>query len=162
MHPTSSDATRRAPPQRAWALPPFYFLVAIVAMVAAHTLAPVARWVAPPWSYGGALLVIGGVGLNVWASGLFRRHGTAIRPFEESAVLVVEGPYRFSRHPMYLGMLLLLAGIGVLFGTVTPVVVIPAFGWFLTTKFIIQEEAALERQFGEAFRQYRRRVRRWL
>ena len=63
---------------------------------------------------------------------------------------------------MYLGMTLILAGLAVLLGSVTPVLVVPVFAWLMDRRFIVAEEQALEETFGEAYLEYKRHVRRWI
>jgi protein-S-isoprenylcysteine O-methyltransferase Ste14 len=63
---------------------------------------------------------------------------------------------------MYLGLTLALFGIAFVLGTVTPFLLPPLFAWFITVRFIRREEAILTAQFGEAYQDYARRVRRWL
>ncbi len=63
---------------------------------------------------------------------------------------------------MYMGMVLILCGVAVFFGTVTPVLVIPAFVWLIQHNFIKREEASLEQTFGDRFREYKHTVRRWI
>jgi len=152
--------TSAAPPQRP--LPPTYFLVALVAMVALHLFAPGPRLIASLWRLTGLAPIALGLGLNVWADGLFKKHRTEVKPFRESSALVVDGPFRFSRHPMYAGMLAVLAGAAVLAGTLTPFFVVIGMGWLLTAHFVIPEERHMEEQFGEPYRAYKARVRRWL
>jgi protein-S-isoprenylcysteine O-methyltransferase Ste14 len=85
-------------------LPPTFFLCAIVLAVAIHFVAPWRQVVDAPWRTLGAVpLVIGGA-LNVWADRFFKLRGATVTPFEESSALITGGPFRFSRDPMYLGM----------------------------------------------------------
>ena len=93
---------------------------------------------------------------------LFRRRGTAIKPFQESSALVTDGVYRFTRNPMYLGMVIGLTGVACMLGTVTPLLVIPIFIWVIRTRFIRVEEGMLAERFGDEYVQYQARVRRWL
>src|ERR671919_3077161 len=85
-------------------VPPVYFLVALLLMGFFHRAAPGAHLIEPPYRYAGGVLAALGLGLIVWAAFLFRRAGTHIRPYLPSTALVVAGPYRFTRNPMYLGM----------------------------------------------------------
>ena len=85
-----------------------------------------------------------------------------MRPFEPSTALVEDGPFRFSRNPMHLGMVLVLAGAFILLGSLSPLFVLPAFVWLLHTRFVVREEAHMERHFGDCYLDYKRRVRRWL
>ncbi len=63
---------------------------------------------------------------------------------------------------MYLSMVLMLTGIALFLGTVTPLLVIPLFFWLIAVNVIVREEAALQATFGEQYLQYKKRVRRWL
>lgn len=63
---------------------------------------------------------------------------------------------------MYLGMLIALAGIALLLGSVSPWAVPPALAWILGDRVILVEEEMLEKQFGEAYRNHASRVRRWI
>ncbi len=143
-------------------LPPTYFAVALAAMVFLHLALPGAAWLESSWRLLGVLPILAGLALAIGGSRLFERLGTTIKPFQESSVLVVEGPFRYSRNPMYLGMLLISGGAALLLGTVTPLFVIPVFATLIQRRFIRAEEAALERKFGREYTRYRTRVRRWL
>jgi protein-S-isoprenylcysteine O-methyltransferase Ste14 len=116
----------------------------------------------PPITDLGALLIAIGLGVLVWAAATFARVGTPIKPFEESTHLVTRGMYRVTRNPMYLGMVVFLLGIAVLFGTISPFIPIPLFVWLIQTNIIRFEEAALERTFGDEYKEYKQKVRRWL
>jgi protein-S-isoprenylcysteine O-methyltransferase Ste14 len=143
-------------------LPPVYFLAAIILMVLLDRVLPMWRWHWAPGRWLGIALVVAGLSLTLASARLFRRRKTAIKPFEQSSVLVVEGPYRVSRNPMYVGLCTVLAGIGLLLESFAPLVVIPVFVGVIRTRFIAAEEQMLAQQFGDAYAEYRSRVRRWL
>lgn len=104
----------------------------------------------------------GGLLLGISALGLFHRSGTKPEPWKPSSALVTAGVYRFTRNPMYIGMLLLYAGIAMAAGALwTAVAWIPVF-LILNVYVIDREEAYLARQFGRAYAAYKREVRRWL
>jgi len=142
-------------------LPPVYFLAAVCLMAALHFLFPIKRILPAAYSSGGVLILIG-MFLILWAVRLFVKAGTAIKPFEESSRLVVAGPYRWSRNPIYLGMAIILLGIGLALGTLTPFAIIPLFVWLIQKHFIAHEEAMLDKSFGAAYAEYKKRIRRWL
>jgi protein-S-isoprenylcysteine O-methyltransferase Ste14 len=102
------------------------------------------------------------MGIVVWSWVLFRLAQTTINPFGRASCLVTMGPYRFSRNPMYLGLVAILVGVVLLLGSVSPVLVVPAFAWLMQKRVIEPEERQLEEAFGEEYRTYRQRVRRWL
>jgi len=142
--------------------PPVLLLVAVVLMVALHYVLPVARWLAWPWRALGALPIAVAVLVGFWGAVQFRRHDTTIIPFEQSTALIAEGPYRYSRNPLYLSMTLILVGLWILLGSLSPAVVVPLFVWWISSRFIANEERHLEAQFGRTYLEYKTKVRRWL
>jgi protein-S-isoprenylcysteine O-methyltransferase Ste14 len=143
-------------------LPPTYFWTSVVLMIGLHFLFPGIKLITPPFSYGGVVFLILGLWLNMWSSNYFKRVDTTIKPFEESSYLITEGLFRYSRHPMYLGMVLALVGLFILLGDLTPLLVIPVFVWVINKRFVLVEEKALEERFGEEYLKYRSMVRRWV
>lgn len=143
-------------------LPPIYLFVALVVMFGLHNLLPIALLRGAVWLYLGVALIGSSVLFIVVSARLFDKLGTTIKPFEESTALVVTGQFKYSRNPMYLGMVGVLIGLAVVLGTATPVVVIPVFAWLITRRFVQEEEAALEARFGDDYTEYRNRVGRWL
>ncbi len=107
-------------------------------------------------------LALPGLGLVFWAWLNFLRKKTTPIPTKEPSALVAEGPYRFTRNPMYLGLLPLLASVT--FFTGAPVYLLSPVGFYLIIDrlFIPYEEAKLERLFGEEFKLFKSRTRRWL
>lgn len=110
----------------------------------------------------GAALIVAGVAMMAWAMGLFHRAGTAIPPWEPTTALVTTGPYRFSRNPIYLSVVLLYVGITLLFAACWSLVLLVPALIILHYAVILREEAYLDRRFGETYRQYRASVRRWI
>jgi len=107
-------------------------------------------------------LILSGVVMNIRASNFFDKVGTTVKPFQESSCLATEGLYRYSRNPMYFGMLMILIGTFIVLGSITPMLVIPVFMWIITKVFILAEEKALEERFGETYLKYKCKVRRWI
>jgi protein-S-isoprenylcysteine O-methyltransferase Ste14 len=142
--------------------PPVYLLVAIISMVALHKLLPYAALIASPWRWLGLLPFVAAVALAGTAVRLFAKHKTTIKPGETSSFLLTEGPYRFTRNPIYLGTVLLLIGVATMLGSLTPWLVVPVFAWLINRNIIPVEEAMLAAAFGADYEQYRARVRRWL
>lgn len=91
-----------------------------------------------------------------------RSVGTSIRPTKPAKQLVISGPFRFSRNPLYLGVTLLYAGLTLQLNAFWPwLTLLPAL-WFVHHRIILREEEYLENKFGEEYRAYKKRVRRWL
>lgn len=143
-------------------LPPAYVLTSIVLMVALHFLAPAARLIPSPWNFLGVIPLAVGIVINIVADTAFRRAGTTVKPFQASNSLLTTGVYRLSRNPMYLGLVLIVLGIAVVTGSLTPLVVVPIFALLLDRNFIAAEERMLEERFGPAWLEYKNRVRRWI
>lgn len=111
------------------------------------------------WS-GIPLLLFSG-GLALWGKRSMKQAGTNVNPLQPATSLVITGPFRFSRNPLYLSLTILFAGLSLVVNTLwgfialVPVLVVLHFG------VILREERYLEAKFGESYRQYRSQVRRW-
>jgi protein-S-isoprenylcysteine O-methyltransferase Ste14 len=143
-------------------LPPTYLLIAIVVMVALHFLFPAAIIIRMPWSFVGVIPLAAGVILNLVADRDFKKRQTTVKPFEKSTVLITTGVYRLSRNPMYLGFELILIGLALLLGSLTPLAVVILFPALMESVFIRAEEQMLARQFGQRWIEYNEEVRRWI
>jgi protein-S-isoprenylcysteine O-methyltransferase Ste14 len=143
-------------------LPPTYVLMALIVMLILHFALPVVRFIPTPWHLLGLIPLALGVALNLIADRAFRIAGTTVKPFKESTALLNDGVYSISRHPMYLGFVLILIGVAILLGSLTPWVIIPIFAVLMEVVFIRVEERMLEEKFGPAWLVYKKKVRRWL
>jgi len=103
-----------------------------------------------------------GTGLLVTTRDAFTRHRTSTRPWEPSVALVQEGPYRFSRNPIYLSIAAIFLGVS-LFDNSVLLLVVLAIDLILVDRIQIpREERYLQERFGDAYSQYKARVRRWI
>ena len=143
-------------------VPPVYLLATLILMTVMHFWMPLAEFVPAPFHYGGAVLVLLGLGIAAVSARAFDKAETGIVPFDEATILVTDGFYRFSRNPMYLGMVFLLLGAAILFGTVGSLLPIPFFIWIIRNNFILGEERFLAAAFGQQYLDFMSRVRRWL
>jgi protein-S-isoprenylcysteine O-methyltransferase Ste14 len=143
-------------------IPPVYLVLALIAMAVLHFWWPIRTLVPGPYNWLGVVLVAAGIGLALSASRLFERAGTPVVPFEQSTVLVVNGAYRYTRNPMYLGLVFILLGVWIVCGTLSPGLPVIAFVWVIQSNFIRGEERFLESIFGEQYLRYKERVRRWI
>jgi len=143
--------------------PPFVALALVLLAWALDWRLDPPRLVPWPWAWLGVLLILAGISLANWAIRIFVRHDTTHDVRERPSRLVLEGPYRFTRNPMYVGITAILLGIGLLTGT-WPLLALPPAGFLLlvTVFFIRREERIMERAFGAEYDEFRRRVRRWL
>lgn len=132
------------------------------AMLALHVALPVVSLIQPPYSYLGLIAILAGLVISGSAARAFRQAGTPVIPFEQSTTLVTDGWYRYTRNPMYLGLVITLVGVWVVLGTLSPLLPMIAFVWIIEVQFIRGEEQFLDEIFGEQYRSYKLRVRRWL
>jgi protein-S-isoprenylcysteine O-methyltransferase Ste14 len=110
----------------------------------------------------GIAAIAAGVGIIAWAVATFRRARTTLLPMRPSAAMVAGGPYRFTRNPMYVGLAAIYAGATLAAGFLWPLACLPAVLVAVRWLVIEREERYLERRFGEEYRDFRARVRRWL
>ena len=142
--------------------PPTYLFICIVAMLLLRYGIPGGIFLSFPWILLGLLPLTFGLVISVMASRAFDAQGTTIKPFEESSVLVTDGVFRISRHPIYLGFTLLLLGVALILGSLYSLVVVAVFAVLMQIMFIQEEEKMLAEQFGEKWEEYRKKVRQWI
>jgi protein-S-isoprenylcysteine O-methyltransferase Ste14 len=138
--------------------PPVWFVLAIVvgALLPGLRLGIVSS--GPP----GALLAAAAVALLLWSVRWFRRTGQDPRPWKPSPELIHRGPYRFSRNPMYVGMTVFTIGIAGLLARGWIALLAPLALLAVHKTAVLREEAYLSETFGEPYREYLKRVRRYL
>ncbi len=110
----------------------------------------------------GLPLVAGGVSLGIWFLRTLRGAGTPVDPREPVAVLVTDGPYRYTRNPGYLSMAMIYAGVASLANSLPSILLLPVTLRVIQSGVIEREERYLERLFGEEYLAYKARVRRWI
>jgi len=110
----------------------------------------------------GLLLLVAGLTVMAWALLTFSRARTAVVPVRPARVLVSHGPYRFSRNPMYVGLSVGYLGLAILLNQAWPLLFLPVVLIVLLLAVIQHEERHLQSSFPDDYREYRRRVRRWL
>ena len=144
--------------------PPLIYAGGFAAGYGAHRLLPIRLWPDPTAIEGrlGWGLLVAGVLLAVSAAYLFRRAGTTPNPSKPTSALVIRGPYRFTRNPMYVGMAVLYVGGSLLLNDPWPLAFLPIVVTLVQRRVIAREEAYLERRFGDEYRTYKARVRRWI
>ena len=146
--------------------PPAVPLVAVLAGIGLDRIWPIAlefplptpahRWI-------GGLVVVGSIlGLGLWSVILMRRSGQSENPWKPTTEIVLRGPYRITRNPMYLQMVLVCIGMAVLLGNLWILMLTPVCAWVLQRFAILPEERYLEARFGDDYRAYKVRVRRWI
>jgi protein-S-isoprenylcysteine O-methyltransferase Ste14 len=142
--------------------PPALFVVTLILGLFLHWLRPVSLLPSLAARLAGLVVLV----LSWWlvhsAEAAMKRAGTNVRPDQPSLAIVTDGPFRFSRNPMYLATTGLYLGITLLVNTPWPLVLLPPMLLVLHWGVVRREERYLEAKFGEPYRAYKSRVRRWV
>jgi len=142
--------------------PPLLYVFPFLAGLLIHWVHPAtlfARGVTAPF---GVILVALGLALAASAMISFRRARTSPIPIKPTTAIVETGPYRFTRNPMYVGLAVLYLGLALWVDSLWPLLLLPV-ALFAIQRFVIaREERYLEAKFGDEYRGYKARVRRWI
>ena len=144
------------------AFPPLIFAAHVVAGGVAYWLWPIPLWPSSAARTIGVILAVAAGVQALWAARIMKRAGTNVRPSLPTTAIVVAGPYRYTRNPMYLSLCLLYLGLSLLINGVLPVLFLGSLALTLHFGVIRLEERYLAAKFGETYLAYQRRVRRWL
>lgn len=146
--------------------PPAVPLLTVVLGVALQHYWPIDSGIALPaaarYSVGAFIVVASVLGLGLWSVLLVRRSDQTENPWKPTTAIIESGPFRISRNPMYLQMVLVCLGFSVLLWNAWILLLTPLCAWLLQRLAIRPEERYLERKFGDDYRAYKRRVRRWI
>ena len=123
-----------------------------------------------PWSIGGGealsaaglALVVGGIAVMLWSLVTMLRANTTVIPWEQVSTIVSTGPFRLSRNPIYLADAITYVGGSLLIHSWWPLLLLPGIVVMMARMVIDREEEYLTERFGEVYRQYQLRVRRWI
>lgn len=143
-------------------VPPVWLILIMIAMYALHGMVPVARVFVPAFAVAGQVLLFVGFSLAFYAARQFKEAKTPLKPFVPVKALVTEGPFRYSRNPVYLGMFMIIGGWAIYLGSLTPWLGALGFIAMICRYWVPKEEVQMERQMGEAYLDYKQKVRRWL
>ena len=142
--------------------PPFFLLLSLLLMLILKWIIPAANLIYPFWNLLGLLPLGLGIAINILADREFHDRQTTVKPEELPSCLITEGVFRYSRNPMYLGMVLILLGFAILLDSWVSFLVLPGFTAFIHYRFICHEEENLKEQFGESWLVYQQKVPRWI
>ena len=142
--------------------PDMYFIIFLVLSIVMHFIFPIKKLIFFPYTYFGFVFIALGIILNIWTDLLFKKKKTTVKPYKKPTQLLISGPFRISRHPMYLGMAIILLGVAIIHGTLITFVFPIIFIIFMELFFIPFEEKNLERIFGKKYLNYKKKVRRWI
>lgn len=117
-----------------------------------------------PFRYwlGGIIVACAMFGLGGWSVLIMRRDGQSENPWKPTFSIIQRGPFRLTRNPMYLQMVIICLGVGIALMNWWVLLLTPLCGWLLKRLAILPEEDYLERKFGDSYLAYKNRVRRWL
>ena len=110
----------------------------------------------------GAMIMIVNLIIGLLAVRFMLAAKTSPNPYRPTNALVLSGPYRFSRNPMYVGLTLLYAGLMIFFELTWGLLLLPVVIWLITIWVVVPEERYLEQKVGTEYLNYRSRVRRWI
>lgn len=140
--------------------------------IAAAAIAILLNWLLPlPWLGNplneflfavGWLVVAGAIAIDFAAMRIMHSAKTTILPHKASTHLVISGPFSFTRNPIYLGNTMLMIGIGLIAGILWFILLAPLAAYATTKLAIEREEQHLQARFGKKYRDYMKRVRRWI
>lgn len=141
--------------------PPLLFGGAAILALVVHWLVPLPFPGGITLKVAGAVLAVAAIAIDLLAFSAFRRHQTTILPHRGADHLITTGIYGWSRNPIYLGNLLLVAGCGLLFG-IWPLLIAAPIALFATRKLAVErEEQHLAHRFGAAWQAYAKTTHRW-
>jgi protein-S-isoprenylcysteine O-methyltransferase Ste14 len=143
--------------------PPIAWGLAVIAGLALNWLVPLPFLPADlPSGWLGAIVFILALALFAWAIATITRAGSNVPTNLPTTTIVGNGPYRFTRNPIYLAMVLSLIGLAIALDNLWLLIMLVPFALIINYGVVAREEAYLERKFGDVYRAYRSRVRRWL
>ena len=143
-------------------IPPIWLVLTLASMwVLDHWLPLLQLWDKPVANWG-FFFIVAGLALDGWGALRFLLVKTGLVPFTPVTSLVKTGPFRFSRNPMYIGMLSIVLGGAIIFGSLSPFFMLPVLFLILRNLFVIPEEAMLEEVLGEPYLEFKQERRRWL
>ncbi|MEW6353717.1 MAG: isoprenylcysteine carboxylmethyltransferase family protein [Pseudomonadota bacterium] len=143
------------------ALPPLIYAVALIIGWLIEYFFPTQVFGAPLKHVLGWPLLAAGVTLQVTGLRAFKRAQTPVNPFKPSTALITSGPFAYTRNPLYVALTLDYMGLTLLTDTAWPWLLLPAVLLIMYYGVILREERYMENKFGDDYRQYKARVRRW-
>ena len=142
--------------------PPLLYSGTVVVSLLLHWFKPWYLTHSWPVRIVGIALIVGAAALGIWGEKALKRAGTNVNPMQPTLAIVSDGPYRFTRNPMYVGLILAYLGEAGLLRQIWPVILSPLVVVYVNWIVIPLEESKLREVFGEQYDLYRKKVRRWL
>ncbi|MGD8777502.1 MAG: isoprenylcysteine carboxylmethyltransferase family protein [Ignavibacteria bacterium] len=141
--------------------PPFFVLISLILIVLFYFVLPGYNWIPFPFNILGILISLSGFAIMGKSRDLFRKYQTTLA-IEKSTFLLKEGIFSRTRNPMYMGMFLLLLGIGICFRNMISVFISLVFFLLMNFIFVPKEEKLMYDSFGQEYLDYKKKVKRWI
>jgi protein-S-isoprenylcysteine O-methyltransferase Ste14 len=140
--------------------PPAYFIILVVLSILTYFI--MIKIISSPYNYSGSILILFGIIINLWTDHLFKKAKTEVKYHKIPSKLLTSGPFKISRNPMYLGMLIILLGIAIILGNLITFIFPLIFVAVINNKYLPVEEKNMEKTFGKKYKEYKNKVRRWI
>jgi len=142
--------------------PPLFFVICVAGGLIAHFTCPY-RLTLPPWSrWMFGALAVGTISFAIWGQRTMKAAGTNVHPGLPALAIVASGPFAFTRNPLYLSLIALFTAIGLTLASPAFLVLVAPLFLILHFGVVLREERYLDAKFGDAYRGYKARVRRWI
>jgi len=142
-------------------IPPNYFYISTFLIILSRFIFPEFNLIKSPHNFLGILPIILGFYLIMESYFLFKKHKTP-ENFSESKALVIEGIYKFSRNPMYLGAIIFLIGLSVLIQNILSFAIAAIFFFIIDKMFIPFEEEKMQKTFKKGYADYKKKTKKWI
>lgn len=142
-------------------LPPTIFYTLAIASIILWISFPTPLLFNSPYNLLGILFISFGFVLNLWADSYFKKYNTTVKPDEIPRTLITTGPFSFSKHPMYVGMGLILFGESILLGSLVTFLIPIIFLVCIRKLFVLFEERTLKTWFPDEYKEYEQKMRWW-
>jgi len=143
-------------------LPPTYFWIILLISITIYFIFKNEKIIPFPYNLIGIIFIIFGITINIITDNIFKKGETTVKPHEKPSSLIISGPFKISRHPMYLGMTSILIGASIILETLISFIFPIIFIIIINKKFIPLEEKNLTDIFKQEYIDYKNKVRKWI
>ena len=143
-------------------IPPLFLFICALIMISLHLIFPIQIIIRPPYNYSGIVIFISGLIIAKKTGQLFSKIDTEIHTFKKPDKLVTNGFFQYSRNPIYISFVMILIGLNIVLGSLSPFVIIVIFILVTNFWYIPFEEKRMQEQFGEEYKNYKKAVNRWI
>ncbi len=137
-----------------------YFMILLLLSLLTYFIS--VKRIPSPYNYLGIILILFGIMINLWTDQLFKKAKTDVKYHKIPSKLITSGPFKISRNPMYLGMLIIIFGVAIILGNLIVFIFPIIFVIIIQKRFIPGEEKNMEKTFGKRYLEYKNEVRKWI